>query len=63
RLVVFFSLLDETGVLEARLSTEGYQKFGHWLFGRVHPILAVSGRIEPQGIDVRSIRPWMPPSL
>jgi error-prone DNA polymerase len=59
RLVVFFSLLDETGVLEARLSTTGYQKYGHLLFGRVYPILAVSGRIEPQGMDIRSIRPWV----
>lgn len=58
RLVVFFSLLDETGVLEARLSTALYQKFGHWLFGRVHPILAVSGRMEPQGMEIRSIIPW-----
>lgn len=58
RLVVFFSLLDETGILEARLSTDLYQKFGHWLFGRVHPILAVSGRMEPQGIEIRSIIPW-----
>ncbi len=58
RLVVFFSLLDETGILEARLSSALYQKFGHWLFGRVHPILAVSGRMQPQGMEIRSIAPW-----
>lgn len=60
KIVVFFSLLDETGVLEARLSTAGYQKYGHWLFGGQYPVLAVAGRREPQGIAVTAIAPWPP---
>lgn len=58
RLVVFFSLLDEYGLLEARLSQEGYQQFGHLLFGRINPVLAVMGRKQGPGLDVKKIWPW-----
>lgn len=58
RLVVFFSLVDETGVLEARLSTQGYQRFGHLLFGKVRRVVAVSGIREAQGIRVTALAPW-----
>ena len=58
RLVVFFSLLDETGVLEARLNDVRYQKYGQWLFGSVHPVIEVVGRTEAGGIEVYAITPW-----
>lgn len=58
KLVVFFSLLDETGLLEARLSTKGYQKYGHLLFGKVEPVVAVSGRRDAQGVEVLAVSPW-----
>ena len=58
RLVVFFSLLDETGLLEARLNDRRYQQFGQWLFGTIDPVIEVVGRMEPQGIDVYTIAPW-----
>lgn len=62
RLVVFFSLVDETGILEARLSTKGYQRFGHLLFGKVRRMVAVSGIREPAGIRVSALAPWPPQS-
>lgn len=62
RLVVFFSLLDETGLLEARLSEKGYQRFGQWLFGRVQPVVAVTGKTEPAGLSVLALEPWYPPA-
>ncbi|MDA8195034.1 MAG: DNA polymerase III subunit alpha [Thermaerobacter sp.] len=69
QLVVFFSLLDETGILEARLSSAGYQKYGHHIFGpgrkryggdRVPRMVAISGRTEPQGVAVTALAPWVP---
>lgn len=60
-LVVFFSLIDETGTLEARLSTTGYQRFGHLLFGKVRRMIAVSGIREPSGLRVTAIAPWPAP--
>lgn len=60
RIVVFFSLVDETGVLEARLSTKGYQRFGHLLFGKVRRMIAVSGTHEASGIRVTALGPWPP---
>ncbi len=60
RLVVFFSLVDETGVLEARLSTKGYQRFGHLLFGKVRRMIAVSGIREASGIRVTALASWPP---
>lgn len=62
RLVVFFSLLDETGLLETRLSEKGYQQFGQWLFGRVQPVLAVTGKTEPAGLAAQALEPWYPPA-
>ncbi len=61
--VVFFSLLDETGVLEARLSSQGYQQFGHLLFGSATGVIMVGGRMENQGMDVRVITPWPQPDI
>jgi error-prone DNA polymerase len=58
RLVVFFSLLDETGLLEAHLNDRRYQQYGQWLFGAVNPVIEVIGRMEAQGISVHSIAPW-----
>jgi error-prone DNA polymerase len=58
RLVVFFSLLDETDLLEARLNERRYQQFGQCLFGTVDPVIEVVGRIENRGIDVHTIAPW-----
>ncbi|MCY0898795.1 MAG: DNA polymerase III subunit alpha [Firmicutes bacterium] len=57
-LVVFFSLVDETGVLEARLSSRGYQRFGHWLFGKARRMIAVAGIREVTGIQVTAVAPW-----
>ena len=62
-IVVFFSLLDESGVLEARLGPEGYQKFGHLLFGRRNPVIAVSGRMDQKSLDVRAIALWNGPAV
>ncbi len=59
KIVVFFSLLDETGVLEARLSSQGYQQFGHLLFGPATGVIMVGGRMENRGMDVRVIAPWL----
>ena len=58
--VVFFSLLDETGVLEARLSPQGYQQFGHLLFGPATAVVMIGGRMENRGMDVQMIAPWVP---
>ncbi|MCY0877414.1 MAG: DNA polymerase III subunit alpha [Firmicutes bacterium] len=58
QLVVFFSLVDETGVLEARLSAQGYQKFGHWLFGKARHMVAVAGVRDRAGIYVTALAPW-----
>lgn len=67
KIVVFFSVLDESGVLEARLSTTGYQKYGQWLFGpsvQGEPrVLAMSGKVEAQGVAVTTIAPWKPPQI
>ncbi|CAB1128290.1 Error-prone DNA polymerase [Candidatus Hydrogenisulfobacillus filiaventi] len=60
RVVVFVSLLDESGLLEARLSEAGYQRYGRWLFGDRPPVLAVGGRKEAQGLDIRFLGPWQP---
>jgi error-prone DNA polymerase len=60
RLVVFLSLVDETGVLEARLSSQGYQRFGHLLFGKVRSMVAVAGIREDSGIRITAIAPWPP---
>lgn len=60
RLMVFFSVLDELGLVEARLSTEGYQRFGHHLFGPVDKVLAIAGMREQAGIRVTTIAPWPP---
>lgn len=60
---MFFSLLDETGVLEARLSSQGYQQFGHLLFGSATGVIMVGGRMENQGMDVRVITPWPQPDI
>ncbi|POB09546.1 DNA polymerase III subunit alpha [Sulfobacillus sp. hq2] len=61
KIVVFFSLLDETGVLEARLGPDGYQKFGHLLFGPRNPVIVVAGRIGQKSLDVRAISVWNGP--
>ena len=63
KIVVFFSLLDETGILEARLSSQGYQQFGHLLFGPTTRIIMVGGRMENRGMDVRIITPWSHPDM
>lgn len=60
RLVVFFSLVDETGILEARLSTKGYQRFGHLLFGTQRRMVAISGIREAAGLRVTAIASWPP---
>lgn len=57
-IVVFFSLLDETGVLEARLSPQGYQKFGEMLFGVHNPVIAVGGQIGQNSLDVKAVSQW-----
>ena len=62
QIVVFLSLVDETGILEARLSTKGYQRFGHLLFGKVRRMVAVSGIRESSGIRVSALAAW-PPSV
>ena len=58
RLVVFFSLLDETSLLEARMNDRRYQEYGQWLFGETYPVIEVVGRMESQGIEVYSVAPW-----
>jgi error-prone DNA polymerase len=61
QVVVFISLVDETGVLEARLSPQGYQRYGQWLFGSADTVFAVAGVREATGFSVRVLAPWRPP--
>ncbi|MBX5466762.1 MAG: DNA polymerase III subunit alpha [Firmicutes bacterium] len=63
RLVVFLSLYDETGVLEAWLGPQGYQRFGQWLFGPRWPWVTVIGHVRPQGLAIDALRPWRPPRM
>jgi error-prone DNA polymerase len=61
RLIVFFSLLDETGLADAALGETGYQRFGHWLFSpNAGRLLAVEGRVRRSAIWVDRIVPWPP---
>lgn len=62
RVVVFFSLLDETGLLEIHLSEQGYQKFGHLLFGERAFMLAVAGRRTTEGMEAVALTEWPPRS-
>jgi error-prone DNA polymerase len=58
KIVVFFSLLDETGVLEARMSPDGYQKFGGILFGVKNSVIVVGGQIGQNSLDVKAVSRW-----
>jgi error-prone DNA polymerase len=61
RLVVFFSLLDETGLIDASLGEEGYQRFGHLLFSaKSRGMLAVSGIVRRGALWVDRMGPWPP---
>ena len=47
RIVVFFTLEDETGLLDVTVFEAVYQRFGHPIFTR--PALVVTGRVQRQG--------------
>ncbi|MGC8486880.1 MAG: DNA polymerase III subunit alpha [Clostridia bacterium] len=61
RLIVFFSLLDETGLLDASMNEERYRRFGHLLFSAQHrgPLAAV-GRMRQGTLMVTALGPWPP---
>lgn len=61
RLMVFYTLLDETGVLDASLDEAGYRRVGHWLFSGDRPgILACSGRMERSTMTTSGMTAWPP---
>lgn len=61
KIVVFLSLWDETGLLEAHLPPEGYQQYGHLLFGgKAVRVVALSGTRQPGGMGIRHLAPWPP---
>lgn len=47
--VVFFSLEDETGLLNVTVFPAIYEKYGHLIFG--HPLLMVEGRKDRRGAN------------
>ncbi len=49
RVVAFFMLEDETGLLDLAAFEEVYRKQGDLLFGAPPPVLGVRGRVERQG--------------
>ncbi len=58
RLIVFFSLLDETGLLDASLSEQGYARYGQHLFSsRSRGVLVVAGRMRRGTLMVSSVAP------
>lgn len=59
RLMVFFSLLDETGLLDASMNEAGYAKYGQHLFApRRRGVLAVAGRMRRGTLAVSSVAPF-----
>jgi len=55
-------LLDETGLLDASLDEQHYQRFGQWLFGsRAGGVLSVFGRMRRGTLTVQALAPWKPP--
>lgn len=61
RLMVFFSLLDETGLLDASMDEAHYRRFGHLLFSARHrgPLMC-SGRMQRAALHVTAVAPWPP---
>lgn len=49
RVVAFFMLEDETGLLDAIAFTDVYERDGDLLFGNRHPVLAVQGVLDRRG--------------
>ena len=47
--MVFFTLEDETGLLDVTVFEDVYQRFGHHIFAR--PALLVTGRLHRQGAE------------
>lgn len=52
RTVVFFSLEDETGMIDVTVFEDVYQRDGHLIFQDPRPPLAVFGRVERRGRGV-----------
>jgi error-prone DNA polymerase len=58
RLIVFFSLLDETGLIDASMNEERYRRFGHFLFSAQHRgPLSVAGRMRRGTLMVTAMGP------
>ncbi len=58
RLIVFFSLLDETGLIDASLAEERYRRLGHFLFSAQHRgPLSVAGRMRQGTLMVTAMGP------
>jgi error-prone DNA polymerase len=58
RLIVFFSLLDETGLLDASLNEQGYARYGQHLFSpQSRGVLVVAGRMRRGTLTVSSVAP------
>nr|PZN44111.1 MAG: hypothetical protein DIU70_02915 [Bacillota bacterium] len=52
RVVVFFSLEDETGLIDVTVFEDVYLRYGHLIFQEPRPPLAVFGRVERRGRGV-----------
>jgi len=52
RVVVFLGLEDETGLVDATIFEDVYQRYGHLIFTSPRPPLAVLGRVERRGNHV-----------
>ncbi|MGB9920066.1 MAG: DNA polymerase III subunit alpha [Moorellales bacterium] len=61
RLVVFFSLEDETGLTDVTVFEDVYQRYGHWLFGPEAGPVRVMGRLERRGRGISITAKWIGP--
>ncbi|TDA66947.1 MAG: DNA polymerase III subunit alpha [Clostridia bacterium] len=59
RLVVFFSLEDETGLADITVFADVYQQYGHLLFGPELVPLKVAGILQRRGEGVSVTAKWM----
>ncbi|MBC7347229.1 MAG: error-prone DNA polymerase, partial [Clostridia bacterium] len=59
RLVVFFSLEDETGLTDVTVFEDVYQRYGHLLFGPEVGPLRVAGRLVRRGRGVGVTARWL----
>jgi error-prone DNA polymerase len=62
RRVLFVSLEDEFGLVDAVLFEPVYQAYGHWVL--THPVVIVEGRLQRRGrglsVIVHRVEPYRP---